>query len=370
MSLEDKEVRNVFVIMPFTSTPSRDSADLTTFFLHNLKRPLENAHSLQYRYVVSRSDDAFRITDTIILSLYGADLVLCDLSGEQANPNVMFELGVRLALTHKPVIMFREEHPSNKPIFDVQSYYIHPYSPLRYPDLETFLLNKVAALETETKGSQSPVLSALQYAPSIAERLRHRAAMRQMRMFLMGVDSVHARWIGEVARFLKGKTSVPLPANDVDLTRVIFEDAAAFRALDWSAFVIPSLRVPALEAYLADPMVFELVPEQVESDFTLYTQLFFDSFLNNSSGGLYGVFDHVLVGLVEFILFRQMVGDVTGCLIYEPPGNLRFARMFNDRLAQSKFKPVMDAIRSANDDDSASGAAESTTKGQGTDASH
>lgn len=107
--------RIVFVIMPFTSTPSRSESDLTEFFQTNLRLPVEqNRGELAFRYSVRRSDDSFNITERIIHDLYDADVVICDLSGINANPNVMYELGVRLAITNKPVILIRESSPETR----------------------------------------------------------------------------------------------------------------------------------------------------------------------------------------------------------------------------------------------------------------
>jgi len=273
----DKQVRNVFVIMPFTATPTRKQANLTAFFNFNLKDRIERESSLAFRYVVSRSADAFLINDTILTSLYRADVVLCDLSGEHANPNVMFELGVRLALTHKPVIMIREEHPSNRPIFDVQSYYIHPYSPLQYKDLEDFVIRKLREIEAGREPYQSPVLKTLQYAPQLVERLRHGDAVRRMRMFLTGIESIHGRLAGDVATFLKPISPVPIPSDIVGMTETLVQHVNVLRALDWSGFQFRAVRVQALEAYLVDPIIVGLIPPDVETDFTLYVGYFFDT---------------------------------------------------------------------------------------------
>ena len=127
----DGPVRTVFVIMPFKRTAARGQDELDRFFEYHLKRPIESCTDFRHHYNVRRSESTFDITAQIVQDLYDADVVLCDLSGEHGNPNVMYELGVRLALTHKPVIMFREAHASNKPIFDVGHYHTEPYDPSR-----------------------------------------------------------------------------------------------------------------------------------------------------------------------------------------------------------------------------------------------
>jgi hypothetical protein len=83
---------------------SRNEAQLTVFFENNLKRPIEAA-DLRDRYEVYRSGQSFDIHAEIIRDLCRADIVIADLSGVDPNPNVLYELGVRLALSTRPVIL-------------------------------------------------------------------------------------------------------------------------------------------------------------------------------------------------------------------------------------------------------------------------
>jgi nucleoside 2-deoxyribosyltransferase len=128
--------KGIFVIMPFVQTPTRDREQLTSF-------------------------ETFNITDEIIKDLFKADIVIADLSGEYPNPNVMYELGVRLILSDKPVILIREKNPNNKMVFDVNSYYIHPYDPLKYSDLEKHLVEKLRRFENGEEQFESPVKKVL-----------------------------------------------------------------------------------------------------------------------------------------------------------------------------------------------------------------
>ncbi len=81
--------------MPFVDGGSRNEAQLTAFFENNIKRPIEAA-DLRDRYEVFRSGQSFDINAEIIRDLCRADIVIADLSGLDPNPNVMYELGVRL----------------------------------------------------------------------------------------------------------------------------------------------------------------------------------------------------------------------------------------------------------------------------------
>src|ERR1035437_5599667 len=59
--------------------------------------------------LVSDADDVGIIQKRIIQNLYSNPIVVCDVSGK--NPNVMFELGLRLAFD-KPTIIVKDEKTS------------------------------------------------------------------------------------------------------------------------------------------------------------------------------------------------------------------------------------------------------------------
>src|SRR5687767_9602643 len=102
--------------MPFTKSPTRNAEELHEFFEHEIKKTIESNESLENDYEVRRSGIDLDISGQIYRDLFQADLVICDLSGEAANPNVMFELGVRLTCSNKPVILIREEYAGNASI--------------------------------------------------------------------------------------------------------------------------------------------------------------------------------------------------------------------------------------------------------------
>jgi len=56
--------------------------------------------------LVSESEDIGVIQKRIVQNIYGSDIVLCDVSGK--NPNVMFELGMRLAFD-KPTVIIKDD---------------------------------------------------------------------------------------------------------------------------------------------------------------------------------------------------------------------------------------------------------------------
>lgn len=158
--MNKKPLKTIFVIMPFVqvSGGARDEARLSAFFLNHIKGPIESAEHLQHKYKVTRSGEAFSITREIISELCCADIVIADLSGIEPNPNVMYELGVRLAVSNAPVILIRESMTGTKSPFDVFGYYTKPYDPLDYSQLQTHLLGKLARLETGEEGFDNEVL--------------------------------------------------------------------------------------------------------------------------------------------------------------------------------------------------------------------
>jgi hypothetical protein len=117
-----------FVIMPFVE----HDEDLypVGFFgevLDSLFKPAITGAGLQVRTAQRHGSDL--IHSTIISELLNADLVLADLT--EHNPNVLFELGMRIA-ENKPVVLVRAT--GTGPIFDVDHILrIQEYSPNLWP---------------------------------------------------------------------------------------------------------------------------------------------------------------------------------------------------------------------------------------------
>lgn len=84
--------------------------------------------------LVSDSDQSRFIHNTIITNLYNDEIVVCDVSAK--NPNVMFELGLRLAF-NKPVVIIIDD--ATKFNFDIGILSHLPYRrDLRHRDIEKF----------------------------------------------------------------------------------------------------------------------------------------------------------------------------------------------------------------------------------------
>lgn len=100
--------------------------------------------------LVSDADDIGIIQKRIIQNLYNNDIVVCDVSGK--NPNVMFELGLRLAFD-KPAIIVIDDKTDYS--FDTSPIEHLPYRrDLRYFDIIKFkeqLSNKIKATVAKDK---------------------------------------------------------------------------------------------------------------------------------------------------------------------------------------------------------------------------
>jgi hypothetical protein len=103
-----------FVIMPFVE---RDSEHAAGFFLEVL-RSLITPAAKDSRFTVKTANrqGSDLIQSTIVNDLMEADLVIADLT--EHNPNVMFELGVRMA-EDKPVVLIKAQ--GTGPLFDVDN---------------------------------------------------------------------------------------------------------------------------------------------------------------------------------------------------------------------------------------------------------
>jgi hypothetical protein len=296
-----KQTRSIFVIMPFEHSPSRNKDELDQFFEYWLKKPLESSDDFQSRYRVQRSADAFNITDQIIHDLHNADIVICDLSGEHANPNVMYELGVRLALTHKPVIMIREQHNANKKIFDVSTYYTHPYCPRSgLKDLETHIHNKIKSLEANRNAFRSPVLATLARNPAVIAEIEKRRVTSQLRGLFKAMNSMLRAAGGSLFTHLTDLGATPPPPEKVsELLVYLVKNKEMLAKLDWTKFKFRPAPPPQLNALLSDNRLESTCEEWVAE---LWTELLSE---------YYGVFfgTDLFWSDTDYISMVSFVGD-------------------------------------------------------------
>ncbi len=112
-----------FVIMPFVERDAKHPFGFFAEVLRSLITPAAKASQFTVRTANRQGSDL--IQSTIINDLIEADLVIADLT--EHNPNVMFELGVRMA-EDKPVVLIKAQ--GTGPLFDVDNMLrVFEYSP-------------------------------------------------------------------------------------------------------------------------------------------------------------------------------------------------------------------------------------------------
>jgi hypothetical protein len=255
---ENRPRKNIFVIMPFSATPTRSASDLAEFFATNLKSRIENADALSHRYAVSRSDDAFNITEQIIRDLYDADIVLCDLSGPDANPNVMYELGVRLAITNKPVILFREAADANRRIFDIQGFHTFEYQATRYRELEDYILAKLKKFESGVESYESPILRVVQNVPSVVAQVKLDRAVALLDLMWTSMQACATGIDVVIDEFLQISHEISL--GDEPVIQRYLTTPETFAEVDWSGLSLRPRLPPAVHTFLSEPMLLNLLP--------------------------------------------------------------------------------------------------------------
>lgn len=116
-----------FVIMPFVEREDRYQPGFFSEVLESLFTPAIVGAGLQVRTALRQGSDV--IQSTIVRELLAADLVLADLT--EHNPNVLFELGMRMA-NDQPVVLVRAKGTGR--IFDVDNMLrVEEYSPNLWP---------------------------------------------------------------------------------------------------------------------------------------------------------------------------------------------------------------------------------------------
>lgn len=112
-----------FVIMPFVERDTNHPAGFFAEVLRSVITPAAKASSFTVKTANRQGSDL--IQSTIVNDLSEADLVIADLT--EHNPNVMFELGVRMA-EDKPVVLIKAQ--GTGPLFDVDNMLrVFEYSP-------------------------------------------------------------------------------------------------------------------------------------------------------------------------------------------------------------------------------------------------
>ena len=217
-----------------------------------------------------RSDDAFNITEQIVKDLYNADIVICDLSGPDANPNVMYELGIRLAFSNEPVILIREGHKDNRQIFDIGGFYTQPYDPLDYTSLTAHLKDKLKKLEDGTESYESPVLKIVAAEEPLLKRLSSAQATRLLQTMARSLDGVGRLFATAVYMHIKKYDFTIGLSSEGDINSFLGsleENADALSEMSWSEFSFRFGGQPTVDHYLATRYLSGLIDPGVETKF-------------------------------------------------------------------------------------------------------
>ena len=129
--LDNKIPEKCGIIMPISSMD-----DYSESHWKDIKKILESAiQSAGFEArIVSESDDIGVIHQRIVQNLYDNPMIVCDISGK--NPNVMFELGLRLAFD-KPTIIVKDDATQYSFDTSVIEHLTYPKD-LRHQKIEVF----------------------------------------------------------------------------------------------------------------------------------------------------------------------------------------------------------------------------------------
>lgn len=144
------EVKDCFVIMPFSASQTHTAEEWTETF-ENFFKPAWNSFNIDcYRTEVPRGS----ITKDIIEKLFSASIVFADLT--DSNPNVMYELGVRHTFK-KPSVMVKTKR-SEIP-FDVNDYNVfeYEYTPKGLENLKSHLRTIIEDIRKFPNKADNPV---------------------------------------------------------------------------------------------------------------------------------------------------------------------------------------------------------------------
>ena len=115
-SKKEKDKKKCGLIMPISSMENINNK-YTAEHWEDIKKALQKFLEKDYIVeLVSDSKTSEIIQAEILNSIFNDDIVICDISG--SNPNVMFELGLRIAFNKRVIVIFDK---NNKVPFDINS---------------------------------------------------------------------------------------------------------------------------------------------------------------------------------------------------------------------------------------------------------
>lgn len=183
-----KEEKICFVIMPIADMPGYDPGHYGRVYEHLLKPAIIGAG-----YIPVRADDTSKtdyIVVGIIQKIVESDMVVCDLSGR--NANVMYELGIRHAF-NKPVVLIKDT--CTEKVFDVQGLRYTLYNEsLRIDSVEKDIA-KIQQSIVETAGADKTDMNSIVRLAGIhpAEAPGKTEISAETQVLLTAIQSIESR---------------------------------------------------------------------------------------------------------------------------------------------------------------------------------
>ncbi len=204
------EIKDCFVIMPFSPSPSRLKEGEWTEIFEKLFKPAWNAFDIDcYRTKVPRGS----ITKDIIEKLYSASIVFTDLTG--SNPNVLYELGVRHTFK-KPSVMVKAK--GSEIPFDVNDYNVfeYEYTPKGLEDLKNHIEMVIQDVEKYPNKSDNPVWDFRHTSDFLVDYYRNIETIQKLKAIKEELKSNFER----CSEFLEGIKSIRVPKDEEELMRM------------------------------------------------------------------------------------------------------------------------------------------------------
>lgn len=207
------EVKDCFVIMPFSTSPSHSEDEWTEIF-EKFFNPAWNKFKIGcYRTKVPRGS----ITKDIIEKLYSASVVFADLT--DSNPNVLYELGVRHSFK-KPSVMVKAK--GSKIPFDVNDYNVfeYEYTPKGLEDLENHINTVIQDIKKYPNKSDNSVGDFLQASDFIVDYYKNIEVIQKLESLREELKSNLER----CNEFLEGIKDIKIPKDDKDAETFEFNE--------------------------------------------------------------------------------------------------------------------------------------------------
>jgi hypothetical protein len=176
------ELKDCFVIMPFSNSETHTEQEWTEIFEHFFK-PAWNSFNIDcHRTNVPRGS----ITEDIIERLLTASIVFADLT--DLNPNVMYELGVRHTFK-KPSVMVKAK--GSQIPFDVNVYKIfeYQYTPKGSEELKNYISSVIEHIQRNPNKPDNPVWNYRSSSDFLMDYYRNRDSIQKLTALTVELNS-------------------------------------------------------------------------------------------------------------------------------------------------------------------------------------